>query len=112
MPSLGAFYSVYKSQDKEWLGCLKSHSPMTSAQSKLHYTRQNTHDTTHHTLHNLMFGEREGGKGYKSGAGRDKQCLPRLICNYFNVLYVTVCDHVRGTTNLSSMKNQVGHWVY
>lgn len=59
-------------QDKEWLGCLKSHLLPAAAQTKRH--------TTHDTPHNLMLGKREGGRQKKQG-------LPRLFRDYFDILY-------------------------
>ena len=59
-----------------------------------------------------MFGKREGGKGYYSGAGQEKRCVPRFIRNCYSVLYMTVRDHSIGTMDLSRMKNQDGHWVH
>ena len=62
-----------------------------------------THNTTYHTPHNLMFRKPEGSKGYHSGTGQEKQGLPRFIRDYFDVFYVTVCDHVVYSRNEESL---------
>ena len=50
-----------------------------------------------------MFRKPEGSKGYHSGTGQEKQGLPRFIRDYFDVFYVTVCDHVVYSRNEESL---------
>ena len=54
-------------------------------QTALHTIHHARH-MTHHTPQNLLFGKRDGGKGYHSGGGQENQFLPRFLRFFFSLM--------------------------